>query len=80
MTTAAEASMLNPATLFMEADIVVQAIMIGLVVASLWSWAVIIDKAFKFAAMNRQATAFEQAVGSGRSLEEIEAGFAGKQR
>jgi len=72
MTTAAEAStMLNPLALFLEADLVVQAIMVGLVVASLWSWAVIIDKAFRFAAMNRQATAFENAVGSGRSLEEI---------
>lgn len=72
MTTPAEAStMLNPIALFVAADPVVKAVMIGLVVASLWSWAVIIDKAFKFAAMNRHASAFEKAVGSGRSLEEI---------
>jgi len=72
MTTPAETSMmLNPVHLFLAADPVVKSVMIGLVVASLWSWAVIIDKAFKFAAMNRQATAFERAVGSGRSLEEI---------
>ncbi|MDI6626023.1 MAG: Tol-Pal system subunit TolQ, partial [Brevundimonas sp.] len=74
MTPPAEASMmLNPVALFLAADPVVKAVMIGLVVASLWSWAVIIDKAFRFAAMNRQATAFEKAVGSGRSLEEIAA-------
>ncbi|WP_332656816.1 protein TolQ [Brevundimonas sp.] len=74
MTTPAEASMmLNPVALFLEADPVVKAIMVGLVVASLWSWAVIIDKAVKFASLNRQATAFEKAVGSGRSLEEIAA-------
>lgn len=72
MTIAAEAStMLNPLALFMEADPVVKAIMIGLVVASLWSWAVILDKAVRFGSLNRQATAFEKAVGSGRSLEEI---------
>ena len=72
MTIAAEASsMLNPLALFMEADPVVKAIMVGLVVASLWSWAVIIDKAIRFGSLNRQATAFEKAVGSGRSLEEI---------
>ena len=41
--------------------------------ASLWSWAVIIDKAFRFTALNRQADAFEKAVGSGRSLEDIAA-------
>ena len=74
MTTAAEAStMLNPLVLFMEADLVVKAIMVGLAIASVWSWAVIIDKAVRFAAMNRHATAFERAVGSGRSLEEIAA-------
>ncbi len=72
MTTPAEASMmLNPVHLFVAADPVVKAVMVGLVIASLWSWAVIIDKAFKFASMNRHAAAFEKAVGSGRSLEEI---------
>ncbi len=72
MTIAAEAStMLNPIALFLAADLVVKAIMIGLAVASLWSWAVIIDKAVRFSGLNSQATAFEKAVGSGRSLEEI---------
>ena len=73
MTTAAQASMLNPVSLFLEADIVVQAIMIGLAIASLWSWAVIIDKAVRFSGLNRQADDFEKAVGSGRSLEDIAA-------
>ncbi len=73
MTIAADASILNPVTLFMEADFVVKGIMVGLAIASVWSWAVIIDKAFRFATLNGQATAFESAVGSGRSLEEIAA-------
>ena len=73
MTTAAEASMINPVALFMEADIVVQAIMIGLAIASLWSWAVIADKAMRFSALNRLANTFEAAVGSGRSLEDVAA-------
>ena len=73
MTLAADPSMLNPVTLFLEADIVVKAIMVGLAVASLWSWAVIIDKAMRFSALNRQANAFEDAVGSGRSLEDVAA-------
>ncbi|HST91076.1 MAG TPA: protein TolQ [Brevundimonas sp.] len=71
MTNAAEAGMLNPLQMFLEADIVVQAIMVGLVIASLWSWAVIIDKAVRFSSLNREADRFETAVGSGRSLEEI---------
>ncbi len=65
--------MINPVTLFAQADIVVQAIMIGLAVASLWSWAVIIDKAMRFSSLNSQARAFEDAVGSGRSLEDVAA-------
>lgn len=65
--------MLNVVELFMSADWVVKSVMIGLVIASLWSWAVILDKAFKFSGLNRQATAFENAVSSGRPLEEIAA-------
>lgn len=71
MTVAADASMLNPVELFMAADWVVKGVMIGLVVASLWSWTVIIDKAFRFAALNRDAQKFEDAIASGRSLEEV---------
>lgn len=73
MTIAADPSILNPVKLFLEADFVVQGIMIGLAVASIWSWAVIIDKAFRFASLNSQAKAFETAVGSGRPLEDIAA-------
>ena len=73
MTVAADAAMMNPITLFLAADVVVKAIMIGLAVASLWSWAVIVDKAMRFASLNSHAAAFEKAVGSGRSLEDIAA-------
>ena len=73
MEAAAEASMLNPIALFLAADLVVKGIMIGLAVASLWSWAVIIDKAFRFAALNSQASAFERQLASGRSLEDVAA-------
>ncbi|WP_374472264.1 protein TolQ [Phenylobacterium sp.] len=61
----------NAVTLFMRADWVVKLVMIGLALASLWSWTVILDKLFRFAALNRQADKFEDAVASGRSLEEI---------
>ena len=69
MTTPADAAMLNPVELFMTADWVVKAVMVGLAGASIWSWAVIIDKAARFSTLNRQADAFERAVGSGRSLD-----------
>jgi len=56
---------------FMRADWVVKAVMVGLGLASLWSWTVIIDKAFRFAALNRFANHFEDQVSSGRSLEDV---------
>ncbi len=73
MTAAADTSILNPIMLFMNADLVVKVIMVGLAIASLWSWTVIIDKAMRFSALNSHANSFEKAVGSGRPLEEIAA-------
>lgn len=57
--------------LFMRADWVVKLVMLSLAAASIWSWAVIIDKSVRLAALNRQANEFEGEVASGRSLEEI---------
>ena len=59
--------------LFLKADWVVKGVMIGLALASLWSWMIILDKLFRFAALNRHADKFEDQVGSGRSLEDVAA-------
>ncbi|HWE47291.1 MAG TPA: protein TolQ [Caulobacteraceae bacterium] len=64
---------LNIVHLFLKADWVVKAVMIGLALASLWSWAVILDKLFRFGAINRAADEFEDAANSGRSLEDLAA-------
>jgi biopolymer transport protein TolQ len=68
----------NAVSLFMRADWVVKLVMLGLAAASLWSWSVILDKFFRFQALNREANKFEDAVASGRSLEEV-AAEAGEQ-
>ncbi|WGM37990.1 protein TolQ [Caulobacter sp. NIBR1757] len=57
--------------LFLKADWVIKGVMVGLAIASLVSWAVIIDKFVRFGGLNRQANAFEDKVGSGRPLEEV---------
>ena len=57
--------------IFIRGDWIVKAVLIGLSVASLWSWTVIIDKLFRFAALRRQADRFEDQVNSGRSLEDV---------
>ena len=58
---------------FMRADWVVKGVLVGLGVASIWSWTVIIDKFFRIGALNRQADKFEDQIGSGRALEDIAA-------
>ena len=58
-------------SIFLRADWVVKLVMIGLAVASLWSWTIILDKLFRFRALNSEADKFEDAVASGRSLEEV---------
>ncbi len=63
----------NFLVLFMKADWVVKLVMLGLAVASLWSWTVILDKTFRFSALNREANRFEDEVASGKSLEEVAA-------
>ncbi len=63
----------NFLTLFKEADWVVKLVMLGLAGASLWSWTIILDKVFRFSTLNRQAETFEDAVASGRSLEDVAA-------
>ena len=57
--------------IFMRADWVVKSVMIGLGAASLWSWAIIIDKFLRFGNLNRQADAFEDEIDGGVSLEEL---------
>jgi biopolymer transport protein TolQ len=61
----------NVIHMFMAADWVVKIVLIGLALASLWSWAVIIDKLARFTALNGQANQFEDQVGSGRALEDV---------
>ncbi|MGF1650748.1 MAG: protein TolQ [Hyphomicrobiaceae bacterium] len=57
--------------LFMQADIVVKTVMIGLVVASIWSWAIIIEKLYAFRRARIEADRFEQQFWSGQSLDDL---------
>ncbi|MEO0327013.1 MAG: protein TolQ [Pseudomonadota bacterium] len=57
--------------LFMEASLTVKIVMIGLMLASIWSWAIIIDKWVLFARTKRQMNRFEKVFWSGQSLEEL---------
>ena len=58
-------------SLFLEAGIIVQAVMVGLVLASVWTWAIVLDKLVAFRRARRANGDFEEAFWSGRSLEEL---------
>ncbi len=57
--------------LFMQAGLTVKLVMIGLLLASVWSWAIMVDKFILFARIRRQLDRFEEVFWSGRSLEEL---------
>src|SRR6056297_1617840 len=57
--------------LFWQAHIVVKLVMIGLVAASVYSWAIIVDKTLLFRRLFRAMDRFEEVFWSGRSLEEL---------
>ena len=57
--------------LFLQADWVVKAVMIGLLFASVWVWAIVFEKITSLRRLNREADAFEDHFWSGGSLDEL---------
>jgi biopolymer transport protein TolQ len=58
-------------SLFGAADRIVQLVVVGLLAASVWGWAIIVDKAILFRRTNGQMTRFEGVFWSGQSLEDL---------
>jgi biopolymer transport protein TolQ len=58
-------------TLFLQAHWIVKFVMVGLLVCSVWVWAIAIDKLVLFTRTKRSMDRFEQAFWSGQSLEEL---------
>ena len=58
-------------TLFLQAHWIVKSVMIGLLVCSVWVWAIAIEKTLLHMRMRRAMDRFEQAFWSGQSLEEL---------
>ena len=57
--------------LFMHAGWVVKLVMLGLIGASVWTWAIIVDKIVSYRRARGAMERFEQAFWSGQSLEEL---------
>jgi biopolymer transport protein TolQ len=58
-------------TLFLQADIVVKLVMILLLFASVWVWAIVFEKITTLRRVNRLAATFEDRFWSGGSLEDL---------
>ncbi len=58
--------------LFLKADWIVKAVMIGLALASVWSWAVAIDKWLQIRKLEEGARLIEAALAEGRGVDAIE--------
>jgi len=57
--------------LFWAADWIVKSVMLGLLGASIWCWAIIVDKTITYRRLTSQMNAFERTFWSGQSLEEL---------
>lgn len=57
--------------LFLQADIVVKFVMLLLIAASIWCWAIIFDKARRLRRLRAAADEFEESFWSGGSLEDL---------
>ncbi len=57
---AAATANFNPLELFMQADWVVKLVMIGLIIASIWAWSIIVSFLFRMNRVNDQTERFEK--------------------
>ena len=69
---------LSVISVFERADPIVKAVMVILLIASLWSWTIIVNKWLAFGTLRRKATRFEKTFWSGQSLDELFQQFAAK--
>jgi biopolymer transport protein TolQ len=57
--------------LFLHADLIVKGVLVLLLLASIWSWAIIIEKIFRLRKLDGQAGDFEDLFWSGGALEDL---------
>jgi biopolymer transport protein TolQ len=65
-------------SMFLHSDYVVKAVMVLLLLASLWSWTIIFNKLVTISGLKRKARKFEKLFWSGQSLDELYQQFAAR--
>ena len=71
--TVAPPTRLNPVKLFLDADIVVQVVMIGLILASVWVWAIIVAFWLRMGGVRKRSAAYEDDFWKARDFEAFQA-------
>jgi biopolymer transport protein TolQ len=69
---------LNPVKLFLDADIVVQLVMAGLIVASVWVWTIVISFSLRHAGIVKRCEAYEREFWKARDIDAFQADHAGE--
>lgn len=67
---------LDPVELFLHADIVVQIVMIGLLLASVWTWMIVISFAMKFGRLKKQGAIYETQFWEAENLDQLQKSVA----
>ncbi|HZG09324.1 MAG TPA: protein TolQ [Allosphingosinicella sp.] len=62
-------SAMSPVALFLQADIVVKSVMVGLLLASVWTWAIIIGHALRMRRVREQNDRFEREFGKADDID-----------
>ncbi len=62
---------ITPATMFLEADLVVKVVMVGLILASIFSWVLLITKLVEFGSLNRKSDRFVEAFRSAKNVQDM---------
>src|SRR5690606_4332250 len=62
---------LTPARMFMDADIVVKVVMIGLLLASVFTWVILLIKLFEFGSLNRATDRFLESFRQTRTIADM---------
>jgi biopolymer transport protein ExbB len=65
------AGKMTVAVMFLDADPVVKVIMIGLIMASIFSWTLLVTKLFEFASLNKTSDAFIEAFRGAKSISDV---------
>jgi biopolymer transport protein TolQ len=71
VTLTASTSALSPVALFLQADIVVKCVMVGLLLASVATWAIILGNGFKLGRVFRKSKAFEAEFWKSEDIDKI---------